>query len=73
MDNAFTPSGYYTGQGAALMPSTQTAFMPTMKQRLEAAVVQAEERLEQAKRAREIFDKNPDLEELINILNRSQF
>lgn len=49
------------------------AHVPTMAQRLEAAVKQAEERLTSAKRARELFNKNPDLEELLNILQRSNF
>lgn len=47
--------------------------MPTMKDRLEFAVKQAEEKLAQAKRARELFDRNPDLEELLNIMQRANF
>ena len=54
-------------------PSAKMLHMPTMKQRIEAAVVNAEERLAAAKRARELFDKNPDLEELLNIMQRSHF
>jgi hypothetical protein len=61
------PTGPYAGVEAKM------ASMPTMKQRLEMAVRQAEERLTAAKRARELFDKNPDLEELLNILQRSNF
>ena len=49
------------------------ARMPTLKQRLEMAVQQAEEKLAAVKRAKEIFDKNPDLEELLNIMQRSHF
>ena len=66
----------YAGQLATQMeydPSAKMAHVPTMKQRLEAAVNQAEERLAAAKRARELFDKNPDLEELLNILQRANF
>lgn len=44
------------------------ARMPTMKERLELAVREAENRLTDAKRAKEIFDKNPELEELLNIM-----
>ena len=47
--------------------------MPNMKDRLELAVKQAEEKLAMAKRARELFDRNPDLEELLNIMQRSHF
>jgi hypothetical protein len=46
---------------------------PSLKQRIEMAVKQAEERLAATKRAREILDKNPDLEELLNIMQRSHF
>ena len=46
---------------------------PTLKLRLEMAVQQAEERLAAVKRAREIFEKNPDLEELLNIMQRGHF
>lgn len=52
---------------------TKMARMPTLKDRLELAVTQAEERLAAVKRARELFDKNPDLEELLNIMQRSHF
>ncbi len=47
--------------------------MPTMKQRLEQAVVEAESRLADAKRARDILNANPDLEELLNIMQRGRF
>lgn len=57
--------GYYPGE--------KMLRMPTMKDRLEAAVKQAEERLAAAKRAREIFDKYPDIEELLNIIQRGNF
>lgn len=46
---------------------------PNLKDRLELAVRQAEEKLAAAKRAKEIFEKNPDLEELLNIMQRSYF
>jgi hypothetical protein len=47
--------------------------MPNMKERLELAVVQAEARLKDAKRAKEIFEKHPELEELLNIMQRGHF
>lgn len=47
--------------------------VPTMKERLQLAVEQAEAKLADAKRAKELFDKNPDLEELLNIMQRGRF
>lgn len=46
---------------------------PNLKERLELAVRQAEEKLAAVKRAKEIFEKHPDLEELLNIMQRSHF
>ena len=51
----------------------QMASVPTLKQRLDLAVRQAEEKLAAVKRAKEIFDRNPELEELINIMQRAHF
>lgn len=53
--------------------SKQAGQMLTMKMRLDMAVVEAEKKLADVKRAKEIFDKNPDLEELLNIMQRSHF
>lgn len=72
MDNALIGGSYGYAQEQSDM-ATKMAYMPTLKQRLELAVKQAEERLAAAKRARELFDKNPDLEELLNIMQRSHF
>ena len=47
--------------------------MPTMKTRLALAVAQAEQRLAEAKRAKEIFDAHPELEELLDIMQRGHF
>jgi hypothetical protein len=63
-----TPVGMGTYGGEQKM-----VRMPTMKERLELAVRQAEEKLTAAKRAKEIFDKHPELEELLDILQRSHF
>ena len=49
------------------------AQMPTIKQRIDLAVKQAEERLAKAKRAKEILSNNPELEELLNIMQQSHF
>lgn len=61
---------YTTGGQCA---SEKMLRMPTMKERLDLAVSQAEEKLGMAKRARELFDRNPDLEELLNIMQRAHF
>ena len=59
------PTPYYA--------ETKMAHQPNLKQRLEFAVSQAEEKLAAVKRAKEIFDKHPDLEELLNIMQKSHF
>ena len=46
---------------------------PTMIERADMALAQAERRLADMKRAKEILDNNPDLGELLNIMNRSHF
>jgi len=65
MGGAIAPSSYY--------PEAKMARMPTLKERLALAVSQAEEKLASVKRAQEIFEKNPELEELLNIMQRSHF
>jgi hypothetical protein len=45
----------------------------SIAKRINLAVAKAEEQLAAVKRAREILDKNPDLEELLNIMQRSHF
>jgi hypothetical protein len=49
------------------------AITPTLKQRLEGAVNRAEEQLTAAKEARELFDRNPDIEKLLNLMQRGLF
>jgi len=61
------------GQVGGYDSSPKMALMPTIKQRLDLAVQQAEDRLTAVKRARELFEKNPDLEELLNIMQRAHF
>lgn len=46
---------------------------PNMAERLDLAVERAEKQLADAKEAREIFQRNPDLEKLINLMNRNSF
>ena len=47
--------------------------MPSLKERLAESVSRAEAQLADAKRAKEIFDAHPELEELLNIMQRGQF
>lgn len=63
--------GAMQGRGDYPMTST-TASVPTMKQRLEFAVQRAETQLAEAKEARDIFTRNPDLERLLDIMQRGQ-
>lgn len=51
----------------------EMARMPTLKERLDLSVKQAEERLAAVVRARAIFERNPDLEELLNIMQKNHF
>lgn len=67
-----------SGIGGALneqyaMTNAKMAHSPTLQQRLDLAVAQAEERLAEAKEAREIFQRNPDLERLLNIMQKGRF
>ena len=65
--NSLTAASQYYGGEAKMVRQ------PDLKDRLIFAVQQAEEKLAAVKRAKEIFDKNPDLEELLNIMQRSHF
>lgn len=70
--------GMLGGYGAGSSPSSYDSAakmirMPTMKERLDMAVAQAKERLANAERARELLEKNPDLEELLNIMQKGRF
>jgi hypothetical protein len=46
---------------------------PTIQERLDMAVKNAEERLAAVKEARDIFSKYPDIEKLLNIMQRGMF
>jgi len=65
---------YGGGVSTSLMdPSAKMARMPTLRERIAMAVKQAEDRLQATKRAQELFEKNPDLEELFNIMQNGHF
>ena len=67
-------SDYDLGSGAlANINETKSIQMPSLKTRLEQAVKDAQSRLDDAKEARDILDKNPDLEKLLNIMQRGRF
>lgn len=67
-------SEYYSGPSTmAQCDSPKMAITPTLKQRLEGAVNRAEEQLAAAKEARELFDRNPDIEKLLNLMQRGLF
>lgn len=61
-----TAQGYYDSPA-------KMAIQPNMKQRLELAVKQAEDRLAAVKEAQTIFEKNPDLERLLDLMQRNHF
>ena len=59
--------------GKGLAPQQETA-PPTLREQLEHHVAFAENQLADAKRALEIFNRNPDeLEELVTIVQRRGF
>jgi len=47
--------------------------LPTLKERLALAVTNAEEQLANAQEAKEIFDRNPDLERLLDLMQKGRF
>lgn len=63
--NAMRPADDY--------PVEKMARQPNLQQRLDMAVQQAKLRLSAAERARDILARNPDLEELLNIMQQSHF
>lgn len=72
MDNYLTAptQGYY---GESAIGQMKMASVPTLKQRLDKAVEQAEAQLEAVKEARGIFERNPDIERLLDLMQRSHF
>lgn len=59
---------YATGQiaNAACRP-------PTLQERLDMAVSNAQQQLKEATEARDIFTRNPDLERLLDIMQKGRF
>lgn len=45
---------------------------PNIRERIELAVEKAKSQLADAQRMQELFDKNPDLEELVNLMNKGR-
>lgn len=60
-------------QGDYYNANTKMARMPTMAERLDLAVSEAEKKLAAVKEAREIFQRNPDIERLLDIMQTSHF
>jgi len=60
-------------QGYAQGELGKMAMMPTLKQRLEMSVKECESRLADAVRAREILNAHPELEELMDIMQKGRF
>ncbi len=60
--------GEYAGESMA-----KSVRMPTLAERLDLAVKRAQEQLDNAKEAREIFNRNPDLERLLNLMQNNNF
>ena len=68
------PENYNSGGAIAGCASeARMVNRPTLKNRLEEAVREAESRLIDAQRAREIFNAHPELEELFNIMQQGRF
>lgn len=65
----------FAGQGPMLMPYNEAkmARPATYMQRANLAVTEAERRLADVKRAQEILEKHPELQELLDILQRNNF
>lgn len=72
MSDYETTGGYpMQSMGGSNMPSAVMA--PTLKLRMEQAVKDCESRLADAVRAREILNAHPELEELLDIMQKGLF
>lgn len=71
MNEFYNSAGAATGYPLDLVQVT--AGVPTLAQRIDGAVRSAEERLAAVKEASEILARNPDLERLLNIMQRNHF
>ena len=70
-DNLVGAGASPTGMGYA--NEAKMLRMPTLADRLDAAVKAAEDQLADAKEARELLNRNPDLERLLNIMQKGRF
>ena len=70
---SYNDQNNYASQGALDVSSGKFLKMPTLKDRLAQAVAEAESRLTDARRAKDILDKHPELEELLNIMQKGRF
>jgi hypothetical protein len=59
---------YYDGPSL-----TKDARQATHRQRLEMSITNAEDRIAKLKEARELLDRYPDLERLLDIMQQSHF
>lgn len=60
-------------QGSLGGPVPTTSRPPTLQQRLDMAVTNAQQQLKEATEARDIFARNPDLERLLDIMQKGRF
>ena len=60
-------------QAGALGMLNASSRPPTLQERLEMAVHNAGQQLADAKEARDIFQRNPDLERLLDIMQKGRF
>lgn len=59
--------------GDEVIAQSNPVIVPTLKERLGIAVTNAENQLKVAKEARDILDKHPELERLIDLLQIGRF
>ena len=66
-------AGLLADYDAGMTTMTKMVHMRTLKQRLDDAVKEAEARLAAVKEAQEIFERHPDIELLLDIMQRGHF
>lgn len=71
MDEYSNASAQGTGALSGYSPNLGQPL--TLKHRLEGAVADAKTRLRDAEEARDILERNPDLEKLLNIMQKGRF
>lgn len=59
--------------GGEEVNNARMARQPNLQERMALSIKKAEERLARTKEAKEILDKNPDLERLLNIMQQGIF